>query len=315
MTVLNCRDAETAAGAIALGEATEFDRDAYRLHLSRCAHCVHTLGGEREIERTMQRLVDARDAETWQPSVSPARRRARPAGFAWGIAATAVVVAGASWLAIPHGGSSSHAAIVASASVRPVRTVQRHASAVAAAPVPRRVTVAVAPGHKLIVVHNVVQLSAPPAATRRTVAHLAAVPRPNPPRAQAPTSSDERTVADTGTTNVPQLAQHAESLALLPAVVRDVAPVGGENAIAPHPSRIAYYENAEGTTAIDVSVDERGTAVRCTVTKPSGYLVLDESVCSAAMRVRYLPRTVNGHAVSGLYHDAFTFHAGDDPQP
>ena len=82
----------------------------------------------------------------------------------------------------------------------------------------------------------------------------------NRPRRKAPTSSDERTVADTGTTDVPAQSQRAESLALLPSVVRDVVPVGGDNVIAPQPSRIAYYENAEGTTAVDVSVDERGTA-------------------------------------------------------
>ena len=314
MTVTTCRDAEIAAGAIALGEATETERDAYRLHLSRCAHCVDTLGGEREIERTMDRLVNARDSETWQPAPSPVRRRARPGiGFAWGVGAFAVVAA--AWFALPHFGSPSHARMVASAPVRTaVRIQQPREMHVAAAPAPHRVTVAAAPEHKLIVVHNVVQLNAPPVAVRHAVAHAAAVPQSNPPRAQAPSSTDERTVADTGTTNAPQQAQHAESLALLPSVVRDVAPVGGENAIAPHPARIAYYENAEGTTAIDVSVDERGTAVKCTVTKPSGYLVLDESVCAAAMRVRYLPRTINGRAVSGLYHDAFTFHAGDDPQ-
>ncbi|HEY1429924.1 MAG TPA: TonB family protein, partial [Candidatus Tumulicola sp.] len=84
-----------------------------------------------------------------------------------------------------------------------------------------------------------------------------------------------------------------------------------DNAIAPHPSRIAYYENAEGTTAVDIAVDDRGAAVKCSVTKSSGYLVLDDSVCAAAMRVRYVPRTVNGRAVSGVYHDAFTFRAGE----
>jgi TonB family protein len=315
VTLTNCRDAEIAAGAIALGEATETERDAYRLHLSRCVHCVQTIGGEREIERTMQRLVDAREAETWQPAVSPARLRPRPAGFAWGMTAIAVAVVAVSWIALPHPGSSSHGTIVASAPVRTIRTTQRHGLRVAAAPAPHRATVAATPERKLFVVHNVVQLTEPPTTVRRAVAHIAPAAHPNPPRAQAPTTSDERTVADTGTTNLPQQAQHAESLALLPAVVRDVVPVGGENAIAPHPARIAYYENAEGTTAIDVSVDERGTAVKCTVTKPSGYLVLDESVCAAAMRVRYIPRTINGRAVSGLYHDAFTFHAGDDPQP
>jgi TonB family protein len=143
---------------------------------------------------------------------------------------------------------------------------------------------------------------------------VAAVRHPQPPAPKSPTSSDERTVADTGTTNVPPQSQHAESLAMLPSVVRDVAPVGGDNAIAPRPARIAYYENAEGTTAVDISIDDRGSPVKCTVTKPSGFVVLDDSVCDAAMRVRYLPRTVNGRAVAGVYHDAFTFHAGEAGQ-
>jgi TonB family protein len=317
--VSTCRDAEVAAGAIALGEAGDAERDAYRLHLSRCEHCVNALGGEREIERTMQRISDARDAETWQPAVSPVRQRPRRAtGFAWGIGAVAAVVVAAVWFAAPHSSQPAHPAMVAATTVRAVPAQSHQTMRVAAVPVPQHVAVAPPIEHKRIVEHTVAPLNPPAtvAVHHATVTHVAAVPAPKPPAAKAPTSSDERIVADTGTTSLPPQTPHAESLALLPAVVRDVTPVGGDNAIVPHPPRIAYYENAEGTTAIDVSVDERGTATKCTVTKPSGFVVLDDSVCAAAMHVRYVPRTVNGRAVSGSYHFAYGFHEGDDtPQP
>jgi outer membrane biosynthesis protein TonB len=61
-----------------------------------------------------------------------------------------------------------------------------------------------------------------------------------------------------------------------------------------------------------VSVDERGTPVKCTITKPSGYLVLDVAVCKAAMHARYTPRTINGRPVPGIYRDAFTFRSNDE---
>jgi TonB family protein len=318
MNATTCGDAEILAGAIALGEACDSERDAYRLHLSGCGRCVETLGGEREIERVMQRVADARDTETWEPSIRPlrARRQART-GFAWGLA-TLAIMAGGVWAAMPHGNPAAtlpaHVTVAAVASVPAVRAAQSHALKAAVPPAPRRIAPAGPPEHKLIVVHNVVRLTEPAAATRHTLARNQSRPAPQPPAAKAPTSSDERTVADTGTTGVPAQSQRAESLALLPAVVRDVVPVGGDNVIAPHPSRIAYYENAEGTTAIDVSVDERGSPVKCTVAKSSGYLVLDESVCTAAMRVHYVPRSVNGRPVTGVYHDAFTFRAGDYSQ-
>jgi TonB family protein len=315
VTVLTCRDAETAAGAIALGEATNPEREAYRLHLSRCAHCVETLGGERDIERTMQHVAAARDAETWEPSVQPLRERRRKfAGFGWAFTAAAVALAAGSLLALPHARpSASTTPSVAVVTVPVVRAQQRHP--IARVPAAPRRTV---PAHNLIVVHNVVRLAEPPVPVRHAAPQALAVAphsrHSRPPAAKAPSSSDERTVADTGTTNVPAQSQHAESLALLPSVVRDVAPVGGDNAIVPHPARIAYYENAEGTTAVDVAIDDRGTPVKCTVTKPSGFVVLDDSVCAAAMHVRYVPRAINGRPVGSVYHDAFTFHAGEEGQ-
>jgi TonB family protein len=61
------------------------------------------------------------------------------------------------------------------------------------------------------------------------------------------------------------------------------------------------------------TVDDRGVPTKCTITKASGYLVLDEAVCRAAMRARFVPRTINGRAVLGIYRDAFTFRSSDDP--
>ncbi len=318
MSVVTCRDAEIAAGAIALDEATTAERDSYRLHLSQCSTCVEAFGGEREIERIAGLVARARDAETWQPAIAPLRSpRRKFGGLAWGFGAAAVAAVAAAVVALPHAGSAGASgtpiAVVPQPPLHsqvgfvahPVKgaAVQPHA-----APIPEK-------AHSLIVVHNVVKLAAPAPATRHaSVRAVAAVRHPQPPAPQSPTSSDERTVADTGTTNVPPQSQRAESLAMLPSVVRDVAPVGGDHAIVPRPARIAYYENAEGTTAVDVSVDDRGTPVKCTVTKPSGFLVLDDSVCAAAMHVRYVPRTVNGRAVPGVYRDAFIFQAGEDGQ-
>ena len=130
-----------------------------------------------------------------------------------------------------------------------------------------------------------------------------------------PSQRDERSVSALRTVGTaPPAPQRAESIAVMPApgITRDAVPLGGEYAIVPHPPAIAYYENAEGTTAFEVSVDERGAPVKCTIVKSSGFLVLDDAVCRAAMRARYAPRTVNGRAVPGVYRDALTFQAGDE---
>jgi TonB family protein len=89
-------------------------------------------------------------------------------------------------------------------------------------------------------------------------------------------------------------------------------PVGGESAINPQPPEIAYYEGAEGTTVFQVRVDERGAPTKCMITKTSGYRILDDAVCKAALSARYTPKMVDGRAVSGLYSDAFTFHLSED---
>jgi TonB family protein len=110
----------------------------------------------------------------------------------------------------------------------------------------------------------------------------------------------------------PALEQHAESMAISPGLgsIRDAVPIGGDAAINPQPARIAYTQGAEGTSVFEVAIDERGNPTKCTITKSSGFLVLDDAVCRAAMKARYSPRTINGRSVAGVYRDAFTFRAG-----
>jgi TonB family protein len=253
-TRADCTRAEILAGAVALGEASDAERDAYRRHLAGCERCLANLGGEREIERVMSVVAQARDQERWEPELRSALRGRRPSWlrvWSWGAALAAFAIA-----------------LGAGAGI----ALQRHAPVATAA-------------HALVVVHNVVML---------------------------PSARDERSIAALGTQAAPKSEQRAESLAMGPVannVVRDVMPIGGEDAIVPRPSAIAYDENAEGTTAFDVRVNERGRPLKCTITKSSGYRVLDEAVCRAAMRARYSPRRVEGHAVAGTYRDAFTFRS------
>ena len=91
----NCAAAEILAGAIALGEAGDEQRHAYREHLSRCRHCLTQIGGEREIERVINVVAQARDQEQWQPDVRRALARVPRRRRAWkwgaGLAAAAAV--------------------------------------------------------------------------------------------------------------------------------------------------------------------------------------------------------------------------------
>jgi TonB family protein len=343
MDANDCTQAEVVAGAIALGEAGDAARDWYRRHLSQCRGCVADLAGEREIERTASWVAEARDGESWEPDVRAAlRRHSRGTGRSWRFAlsalAGAAVLAAGTYALLDAGAhrigvSAQHPIVIgydgqrilverrAPAAARPPSAAARPPSAV------RPARAAARPGPKIYVVHNVVTL-APPRSTAAVTpsrsadkANGASVKaRPAPARsvvaeASVPTERDERSVSALRTAETaPPPAQRAESLAVIPpsVVIHDVFPLGGEDAIVPRPTAIAYSENAEGTTAFEVSVDERGVAVRCTITEASGYLVLDEAVCRAAMRARYSPRTINGRAVPSVYRDAFTFRSGDD---
>jgi hypothetical protein len=92
----NCAAAEILAGAIALGEAGDEQRHAYREHLSTCRHCLTAIGGEREIERVIGVVAQARDQERWQPDLRSARARVPSRRRAWkwgaGLAAAAAFV-------------------------------------------------------------------------------------------------------------------------------------------------------------------------------------------------------------------------------
>jgi len=99
MTRAECTLAEQRAGAIALGEASDGERESYRRHLTGCARCLLELGGEREIERIMTTVARARDDERWEPDLRPvfARRAVRRSLWAWAGALAAVIVLVAAW--------------------------------------------------------------------------------------------------------------------------------------------------------------------------------------------------------------------------
>jgi len=83
----DCMAAQRLAGAIAMGDACETEREAYRSHVAVCSGCLNELGGEREIERVMSVVGQARDDERWEPDLRS--RLARPAARPTWIWATA----------------------------------------------------------------------------------------------------------------------------------------------------------------------------------------------------------------------------------
>jgi TonB family protein len=317
----NCARAEILAGALALGEATDAERDEYRGHIAACASCLGAIGGEREIERTMATVRIARDSEVWEPALTAASIQRTHASRAWGFGLSAAAIAVVASLAI-------HALLVSQ--IRPMTVAQVRESSPPAQfmhlTIERRAPTVAAPAPKptvfepsIVVVHNVITLKRAqttvvaeslPYKTDKSPQAESNVPvwrRDEPlktqPQAQPVTVAAQASAA-------PILQGRAESIYVAPNdTVRDVAPLGGDTAINPRPPMIAYSMGAEGTTAFEVSVDERGVPQKCTITKPSGYLVLDRAVCKAAMQARFLPRMVNGRAVAGVYRDAFTFRS------
>lgn len=311
----NCARAEILAGALALGEATEAERDEYRGHIAACAPCLNAIGGEREIERTMGTVRAARDSEVWEPVLTAASVRRTHVTRVWGFGLSAAAVAVVASLGI-------HTMLASQ--IRPMTVAQVREPSVPAqvmhVTVERRAPKAAVPAPKptafepsIVVVHNVITLKHAQTTVVAESLPYKSVPDSNVPvwrrdeplttRPQAPAVTAEATAA-------PILQGHAESMNVAPNYsVRDVAPLGGDTAINPRPPMIAYSMGAEGTTAFEVSVDERGVPQKCTITKPSGYLVLDRAVCKAAMQARFSPRMVNGRAVAGVYRDAFTFRS------
>ncbi|MBV9720228.1 MAG: hypothetical protein JOZ77_13015 [Candidatus Eremiobacteraeota bacterium] len=184
----DCAKLETLAGAIALGEASDSERDAYRKHVARCPRCLSDFGGEREIERIMNSVALSRDQERWEPDLRAniLRPRTPSVGWLWAGAVTATVLA------------------IVAATTTP----------------------------------------------------------PSPPLATTPAISarEVRALAGLGTQGVVPREGRAESLSV------------GE----------ATY-----STAFDISVDQRGIPLHCTITRSSGLRALDQSACQAAMRGRY----------------------------
>lgn len=330
---------EALAGAIALGEAGESERAEYRAHIAACPRCLENFGGEREIERVAASIAQARDGEMWSPDLRGAlalriRRRGRSFRYGAGVLGGAVAISLAVHFFILGGLSSTlplrgaPGAVAYSGATRvvleaPARTVRGAAPAAQSAPAIRRTYVA---QHNVVIMQRAVVNAAPappPAPPKDSAPRqiAAIVVHPDVGLASAPGSAKRapswHTVATSTTTSLietaPQSFTHnAESLQFAPRYSRDASPVGGETAIDPRPPMIAYDEGAEGTSAFEVLVDERGNPTRCVITKPSGWAVLDATVCKAAMGTKYYPKVQNGRAVAGVYRDAFTFRMQDD---
>lgn len=341
---------EALAGAIALGEATDEERNEYREHIASCAECLNALGGEREIERVAGSVHDARESEVWQPDLrdvvaARTQRSTRRLRVGLGIVSFCLAVSfgvhvlGA--LAAARLTPSAGAPVVINAGATRIVLEQRTASAAGVKPVPPA-----APQRRMIVEHNVVQIARQPvqAASAQVLPlkpdvkeQIAAItvhpdrrpaaPQLHPGKSNIPiwrrsgnTQDSWRTVATTTTTSLtetaPQTFTHsAESMQLAsPHTMREAAPVGGETAINPKPAMIAYDEGAEGTSVFEVLIDREGNPTRCIITKSAGYTVLDGAVCKAAMQAHYTPKIVDGRAVPGVYHDAFTFRMSEDDQ-
>ncbi len=323
-----CSRAEVLAGAIALGEATEVEREEYRKHIATCASCLGALGGEREIERVMSAVAQARDAETWEPIPRRPGERSRTRAWRSGAAVLAAAVV------VSLGAHTLLASVVRAPAIEPKtvaieHTVPFHVSlehrahvAATAAPVAK----ATQRPPSMMVIHNVIERHGNAVTQTTTTTAQAEVAQAPIAQATAPASNvpiwrrdeampGQRVGTAPATTSAPVLGGRAESMAVTPVtVVRDVLPLGGDAAIKPQPAAIAYAEGAQGTTAFEVQVDERGLPTKCTITKTSGYRALDVAVCKAAMVARYSPRLVNGKATPGLYRDAFTFRPATDEE-
>ncbi len=187
----DCTLAERLAGAIAIGEARDEERLAYRAHLAGCSRCVHALGGEREIERIMGAVARARDDERWEPGRRATLATRRMRRNTWTLA-TALAAAVALAIGLP-----------------------------------------------------------------------AEKPRLTAPPQRALSQHDAGAIAALNTQTVPRREGRAESLSV------DAA--------------------TTFSTAFDIAVDQRGTPRRCTITKSSGFRLVDQSVCRAAMRAHYSP--------------------------
>ena len=334
-----CNQAEVLAGAIALGEATDAERQAYRGHVATCSSCLRANGGEHEIERTIACVGRARADETWDPDLTPlvrekmnGRKRLLRAGLT--VAGACIAISLAFNLAMVTGLTK-----IAPSFADPLvlnydgqRIVLEHRSTAA---LPQATS---AP--RMVVEHNVVTLTRQPATVAvsgaRAPQTAAVTPHAQQPAASTAatlgTASQQKNFSDTpiwqrgsggggGNTavvqtstsvsqSIPRLDGKTESIVVAPAyTVRAPEPIGGETALTPQPAPIAYAQNASGTSVFEVQIDERGNPTKCAITKSSGFLSLDDAVCRAAMKARYSPKLLNGRPVPGSYTDAFTFRS------
>jgi TonB family protein len=323
------KEIESLAGAIALGEATDADRRAYRQHIASCARCLSELGGEHELARTSAVVGQARDDEVWDPQLGNVlHRRSRGVSPAVRFAAAFAITVGLAAAALHYVAAPTRTAPVSVVSYVPAPETIKRGTVPPVAQTQQR---------RLMVYHNVVQMARAPVAPSesRSAAAQPLVKTPEiaavtvypqaAPRSKAPASIPVwrdpvwRTVSRMTTTSLsetsPQRVSSAEMLQLRSAgrsLTNEAAPLGGETAINPQPPMIAYAEGAEGTTAFEVLIDERGMPTKCVITKPAGYRFLDEAVCKAAMKARYSPKTLDGRPVPGLYRDAFTFRVSSN---
>jgi hypothetical protein len=158
--------AESLAGAIALGEATECERLEYRAHVATCRSCLEAFGGEHEFERLAQHVAAARDCEIWEPDLSASLTRRierRPAyltyaagflglGLVLSLAIHTLLLAAAHPIRLVSAAQQPPVSVArVSLEQRPAIVAQR---AYAAAPAPRR----------MVVVHNVVHMARAPLA-------------------------------------------------------------------------------------------------------------------------------------------------------
>ncbi len=335
-----CNQAEVLAGAIALGEATDAERQAYRGHVATCSACLRANGGEREIERTMACVGAARDGETWDPDLAAGvRERMNGRKRLW---RTGLTVAGA---CIAASLLLNFAAVTGLVKIAPSfadplvlkyngTSITLEHRSTASLPQPTS-----AP--RMIVEHNIVTLTRQPASASARVARVstssASVIPNQPPVTRDVGIKPSATVASAPVTNfgstpvwrrntgsgggggtvsqalgvqTPSLDRQTQSIVVAPAyTVRAPAPIGGETALTPQPAPIAYAQNASGTSVFEVQIDERGNPTKCAITKSSGFLSLDDAVCRAAMKTHYSPKLVNGRPVPGSYTDAFTFRS------
>ncbi len=335
MTRTDCARAETLAGAIALEEATDGERDAYRRHLASCARCVETLGGEREIERVMSVVARARDQESWEPDLRNAlrdRTRARRGAWTFGLGLGALALA-----------VSLSIHLLAPGTMRPIALAPANTAAVANSVFHVSLERRSQPQNQAVASHPAAAVAAPPIhVTHNVVAVTIPAANPKPAKAQAgrvppvsaltdpaivaalpPSDRVRNSITSMQTQSAAPVYSHqAESIAVNPAraiVIRDVAPVGGTLTL-PNPPSIAGREMAaegltEATTTYALAIDERGAPITCVIQKSSGIPAIDESVCRAAMRAKFAPRTVNGKPTTSIYRDAFVFLAGPNSEP